>query len=579
MVALEKALQRETLLTQYRRRIAAGETPRAIARDLGITRARLDAWAARYDGTPQSLADTRAPGRPREITLTPEETRELRALYTRTNRDKKNGSMTLAARLYARRPGTRPELAEAILRPSRATKHQLPAAVRAAMSGATHLVAHHRAPKRATWEHAHAPGVLRRHWAEPRRLHAGERESWDDGTINLCLTIPWPYGGDKCSDRHGVRVGRYQLILCHDDATSYCPGFTFVARPQSSYRQTDLLAAAGRLWTDNQLPDHVYFERATWESRRVKDFLTQAGVATDTAYMPRQKLIENYFNRLWTHLSLEPGQVGRHRGETEDENRLLARCQSGALDPRTIFLSLTEALAAIERAVRRLNQEPVESRHYGKWTPAERYAADLAAHPRAPLSPHHQYAWAPERREWTIRHGMAGGQVRTPLGISIPYHFAAEGLHEYEGRRVRAYFDPAADPCAAALELIDPWPARNLPAGHLITTRAPLLTDAPALLRTATGWEVDPGALGAIERAAAIRKKYSAAVRTEYRHLGIGGKTRRLSEDRDGLAHHAAADLTLDRAAPAEPPAHHNRTASPKTPTRDRMMEHLGINL
>lgn len=137
--------------------------------------------------------DSGRTGRPPEIVPTEAEARGLLSAYLKTNRSRDKGSMTTAARLYAQSPACSPALREAILRefgPARASKHQLPRPVKRAMQASTALVTFSRNPRNADVMLGHARGVLRKHWSDERRLYAGERMSFDDGTINFCVCDP-----------------------------------------------------------------------------------------------------------------------------------------------------------------------------------------------------------------------------------------------------------------------------------------------------------------------------------------------------------------------------------------------------
>lgn len=388
---------------------------------------------------------SRGRGRPPEIVPTPHEARALLSTYLKTNLTSERGSMTLAARLVAQREDIRPELREAILRehgPARASKHQLPRTVKRAMQAAPALVTYSRNPRNADVMFGHARGVLRRHWAEDRRLRGGEAQSSDDGSINFVVCVPWPWGGCRCSDKFGVKVGRFQWLPTADHASDFLPGFTYAIRASGSYRAEDVCGALGRLWRDTVRPDVAVLERGTWESARVTALCQTAGVEIARSYAPRQKLIEGVFNRLWTILSAMPGQVGRYRGEMERENKLLDQVQAGTLDPRTVFVDVTVAVAALEQAVQFHNRTPIESRQYGKWIPEQRYREDLAAYPRTSLDPALAYLWAPEVSTWTARRGCVGGMVEQPLGVSLPSHWWAPALMDCDGRKVTAHFDP-----------------------------------------------------------------------------------------------------------------------------------------
>lgn len=485
-------------------------------------------------GETTSLAFVR--GRPPEVVPTPEEARGLLAAYLKTNRRRDKGSMTTAARLFAHSPQCSPALREAILRengPERASKHQLPRTVRRAMLASPALITYSRNPRAADVMLGHARGTLRRHWSEDRRLFAGERMSFDDGSINFCVCVPWPWGGCRTSDRYGVKVGRFQLLLANDDASDFLPGYTFAIRPTGAYRAEDVCAAMGRIWRDTVKPGCVVLERGTWESQRVSSLLQAAQIGRATSYAPRQKLIEGVFNRLWTVLSAMPGQIGRYRGEMERENKLLAAAQAGTLDPREAFVDLTVAMAGLEEAMRFHNRTPIESRHYGKWTPEQRWREDLAAHPRESLDPSLAYLWAPEVRTWTVRRACVGGMVEQPLGVTLPAHWWAPELLDCEGRRVTAHFDPWEPNCPATLTLTDDWAVRGWRAGRVLAQGVPCLEDLPSIARDAANSLAVHGGEGGLERAKQMRSALRAIVMREYRVLAAdGSRKRRESEVR-----------------------------------------------
>ncbi len=489
--------------------------------------------AGREDSTPGARM-----GRPPEVVPTEAEARALLSAYLKTNLRRDKGSMTTAARLVAHSEACSPELREAILREKgapRASKHQLPRTVKRAMQASPALVAYSRNPRQADVMFGHARGVLRRHWRDDRRLFAGERMSSDDGSINFVVCVPWPWGGCKTSDKFGVKVGRFQFLPTNDDASDFVPGFTYAIRASGSYRAEDVCGALGRLWRDTTVPDLAVLERGTWESTRVTALCRAAGVEIGRSYAPRQKLIEGVFNRLWTILSAMPGQVGRYRGEMERENKLLAAAQAGALDPREAFVSLEVAVAALEQAVQFHNRTPIESKHYGKWVPEQRWREDMAAHPRRSLDASLAYLWAPEVRTWTVRRACVGGMVEQPLGVTLPSHWWAPELLDCEGRKVTAHFDPWEASAPATLTLAEDWPVRGWKAGRVLAQGVPCLEDLPAISRdAAAALAVQTGDLSvALERGKQMRTALRAIVLREYRALGAdGARKRRESEVR-----------------------------------------------
>lgn len=479
---------------------------------------------------------TAARGRPPEVIPTEAEARALLSAYLKTNLTRERGSMTTAARLVAQRKDCSAALREAILREQgqpRASKHQLPRTVKRAMQASPALVTFARNPRNADVMFGHARGVLRKHWSEERRLRAGERMSFDDGTINFAVCVPWPWGGCRTSDKFGVKVGRFQFLPANDDASDFVPGFTFAIRPTGAYRAEDVCAAMGRLWRDTVKPDWAVLERGTWESTRVNALVQAAGVGIGRSYAPRQKLIEGVFNRLWTVLSVMPGQVGRYRGEMERENKLLAAAQAGTLDPRNAFVDLTVAMAALEEAVRFHNRTPLESKQYGKWIPETRWREDLTAHPRVGLDPALAYLWAPEVRTWTVRRACIGGMVEQPLGMSLPSHWWAPELLDCESRKVTAHFDPWEQHSPATLTLTEDWPTRGWKAGRVLATGVACLEDLPAIARDAADSLAVHCGDGALERAKQMRSSLRSIVLREYRVLAAdGSRARRESEVR-----------------------------------------------
>lgn len=389
-------------------------------------------------------------GRPQTVQLTPREARELALKYLQSNKDSTSGSATMAARVYA---ATHDELAEALAR--RKSKHSLPAAVWEAVAPAKRLVALHRQGERGLRSATYVPGLLRLAPDRSRRLYAGEQMCSDDGTVNFGVCVPWPFGGDKCSDRYGVRVGRFQLFPMHDDATSYCPAFNYIVRSQQQYTAADVSGFLLRTARDVCKPDRFVLEGGNWQANRTLAALRAMGVTlVSVKGRPQQKLIENYFNRLWTRLSLELpySQVGRYRDDDKLGQELYCKCQTGRADPRQFFPMLATALTAIETCLRWLNTEPIESREYGTWVPLERWMLDMAAHPRETIDAgRHLWLAAPVLAERSVVRGMVRVKTPGPLGQPTTFHFSSPELWSYEGERVRVAFDPLQNPALATI--------------------------------------------------------------------------------------------------------------------------------
>jgi hypothetical protein len=533
----------------------SGQSWPAVAAALGIGVATAQRWhnrramlAAGYD---RALLCGKSTGRKPLYVPSAEELVLLKKTYLKTNLADGTGSKSLAARIVANSDHVSDELRHAVLKP-RASKHTLTKTIRDAMHISPDLIRHHRQPKENRLGGVFAPGSLRIATDGTRRLRAGERFSFDDGSVNFVMCVPWPWGGDRCSDKYGVRVGRFQLLVGHDDASSFVPGFTFTMRPRESYRAADATAAMFRLCRDAGKPDEIVAEGGAWQAHRSMDFFRASGVnMIDASGRPHKKLIENWFNRAWTAMSLIDGQIGRYRAEMERENNLLTRCQAGREDPRNHFPMLTSGIAAITGTIDYCNHDTVESKTYGKWIPSQRWEEDHAECPRQGLAQSLGWLAAPEMHTVTVRnHCMVVCRVLSPLGDSMPYHFADPTLREFAGCKVRVYFDPFDDPVTATVVLAED--AHGVKAGTHVAVRVPLLDEVPSIVQGADGWELSDGA-GTAARALAIRKQTAQILRTEYRDL-IGKKRETTVRDHRS-ASTVAAPLRQTAPAPVAPAA------------------------
>lgn len=234
---LEERQRRVVALDRAAALMEAGESQAAAARAVGISRGTLLRWQRlRQEGGDEALVPTAPPGRPPEVTLAPESAADIRGRYVRSNLRRDRGSMTYAARSAAkdtRSPLTGEERAWILA--ERASKHTLSVSVRRACRGVTGdaAVQDYRDKDTRRLGGLYEPGMLRM-VKEPdgsiRRLRPGERQSWDDASINFCCVVPWPWRGDPCSERWGVRVARFQLLAGIDDATDLCVGWGYIWR-------------------------------------------------------------------------------------------------------------------------------------------------------------------------------------------------------------------------------------------------------------------------------------------------------------------------------------------------------------
>lgn len=459
------------------------------------------------------------------------------------NRTRRGGSYSLALRLAAKNP-LAPEAFRAWVE-SRKDQHSIPPSLRAWIDVPSAVQQFHRAPTEAQLRGLYVPDSMRLHMERGDRLRAGERFSADDGSVNFVVFVDWPWGGCPCSDKFGVRVGRYQLLALHDDATGYVPHFSWIARASDAYRAEDIATFLHAPFAQLGVWDTALLERGSWESHRVSELLALAGVERETAYEPNQKLVEGWWNRAWTLLSNLPGQIGRFRGEEEAAAALVEKYRRGSRDPRLDLISLPDAANAIARVVAELNATRMDCGPlWGSWVPAERWAADLAVRPLRQLPANVEPMTRPERRELMVRRWAVHCEAMSPAGEALKYEFFDDALIAHEGKRVLVYFDPQDDPCTAAIYALD--------GRTVIAARATCISRAPALIRDAAGYRLDWDH-GQIERARAAKAQARAAVRREHRTLAPDGTVEAYStEVRDARERAVAAMARSPRGTAAE---------------------------
>ena len=471
-----------------------------------VDQANFIRWSTRLDkeGTDGLKPKTANCGTKRLFEFTPEGERRFQEIYLRSNSTSERGSMTSAAHLFAMEND---EMEAALAR--RRSKHSLPTAVIEAAQKVRHLVSIHRQADRGLRNATFQPGRMRLTRDNTRRLWAGEQQSWDDGTINFGVAVYWPWGGCPASDKYEWKLGRFQLLLCHDDATSFIPSWTYVIRERQSYGGADVAGAILRTARDIGLPERLVLEGGAWQSKRAMDVLDTLGIRWINAKgNPQRKLVENYFNRLWDKLSQQPGQVGRYRGEMREESLIYAACQAGRKNPKDHFPTLDAALAAIEGAVALLNGTRTQSSEYGSWIPEERYMNDLAAHPRPKLSGDWLHLAAPVSEERTVSRGMVRVTASGPFGLPTKWHFAHPELRIFDKQKVRIYFDPLGEaPVKATVVLMENY--AGVKAGSI-------LCEAES---------IDPILDGTPDNAAAITKALRSITRREYRSLEVNPRT------------------------------------------------------
>jgi len=463
----------------------------------GVSIATYRRWKERYD-----LAGLDAPaalprsGRPRTCHINADEGAYLARLYLRSNLRRGAGSMAMVARMAAADPDS--PLADSTRAAIQRLRHKcaLPTAIKEAMRLGSRATARYRDPKDGLTNGIYTPGWLRMADDGTRRLMPGEKQVWDDASVNVAVVVPWERGGDKCSDRFGVRLARFQLLLGIDCATDFCPGFGYVMRANDAYNTFDVRSTLFRVWSlAGYAPDQCVMEGGSWQAEGTKAFLRASDVDLVSAKgRPNQKLVEGYFNRLWTVMSilLPNGNVGRFRGEMVAENADWIACREGRRDPRGIFPGVEELLNALNKGIAHLNSERIQSRAYGEWVPRELYAARLAAEPGCAghTLPGGLRRFAlPIRKNTTVRRsGMIEISAECPFGWNYPYAFAWPDGWRYEGARVTVSFDPADIHAGAVVELAERFQERGV--GTVIADQVECISAAPALWQAADGmWQ------------------------------------------------------------------------------------------
>jgi hypothetical protein len=311
----------------------------------------------------------------------------------------------------------------------------------------------YRSPNEAALDYIQSPGSLmltRDPFTDAERFYQpGEAYTIDDGSINLGCCVPMERPGDKCWEKFGVIVGRFQFIPVADHRTRCLLGFSFTARPRDSYRAEDLTATMQTVFAAHGIPRKMFLEYGPSDSNLVNDTLRRAGVEPVHVNSPHQKIIEALFNLLWTKLSSLPGQVGRFRGEMEEENRIMTACKAGYKDPRKHFPSLPEVLAAMRQAIAELNQQMVHSPQYGSWRPGEWFARDAAKVTRR-LAPEDAWIFSPVITPPLVLRGYSVSKtVRMMPGFSLKFDFGADFFGEHVGDEVILHFNPFAPDCEA----------------------------------------------------------------------------------------------------------------------------------
>jgi hypothetical protein len=356
-------------------------------------------------------------------------------------------------------PTCPPDLAESILARAQTRKRIMPDSITKHIAVAAPFVRFHRNKRDATLDYISAWGSQM--WQEDEAgekhfIQGGDLVECDDSTVNFPVVVPWQIRGCPCSEKYGVKVGRWQWLVAIDVGSRKILGFTYTARPKSAYRGEDVLALLRCVVRQHGVPRAWRLEKGVWASNLVTNAVDLMGARRIAVHSPHSKpFIEGLFNTLWTRLSCHfpDASVGRFRGEGGDASRVLAACIAGERDPRPHFPILTDAVAAFEEVCADHNNHIVDSENYGRWVPDERWAADVQARPLRRLEPETDFLFSPFVRTWTVRGNSVGGRVPIFDSLGVPFMFSAPWLLPLHGARVKCYFDPNIPQCSATVVL------------------------------------------------------------------------------------------------------------------------------
>jgi hypothetical protein len=523
-----RATQREDILI----RVAQGESLGSV----GISAGTYSRWRREYAAKGKAGLKTKWTncGRKPLAKLDDIEEAVVQKLYVTT------GSVTLALRSLAHSPTCSQVTADAILK-RRRSKHTITRTLRCQVKDVSPAVHAYHCGARAAARMFINPRTLA--YLDPlgkeRKLQAGDLSERDDMSNNFIGWIDWPFGGDPCSDRYGVRVFRGQNLLQLDVASLFFQSFCFLVRLRDSYRADDIWQWVGQSYRDIFKPAiGERWERGIWKANQLRGTpiapghtaqetrlggLQALGLQVIESQSPTTKIIENRFRYFQRVCATIPGQIGASRGVMERESKLWTECREGRRDPRDHFLSFEQLSDEIENKLHFVNAEQVEGTLY-HGIPAEIYRAGLAQRAErgdAPqrLTAEETYLFSRDLRKATASKAHAMVRYVNPDGRRKAWWFHHPELFREEGQQLAVYFDLQNAGLGAT---VVPVRARK-PSEEKVPTYACELVEG--MPQFALGLDLDGGRgaqamVDGLER----RKAFDQAVRAEYRALGFTGR-------------------------------------------------------
>jgi len=511
------ATKRKAALEAFRTLRKASVPNKKAARKVGVPYMTLYWWGKAFDARGfDGLLPGKSTGRKPKLKLTPQEVSATKAIVLQTNRTFRSGSNPEALRVAIKRGLLHPDTV-AMLNERAMIGAPVTDVIRNQLRISEVVTRASRAPRETWVEEVQSPGSLYltrdQVTGEEREIEPGERGTMDDGTVNFVGCVPFNLPGNKCSEKFGVMVGRFQVILPVDHRSHFIPGYNHTSRPRSSYRAEDLTATLHTIFVEHGYWEEMTLEKGISASKLLTDTLRRLGIRIVRANSPHEKVVEGVFNKLWTKLSLQPGQVGRYQGEEEKINALILSCRAGATDPRKYFPMLADILKALKEAITEHNEQLIISRQYGRWIPREMFER-MASKRMRKLEPEQAWLFSPVITDpLTVRGCKVRKSVCLVEGSSEVFDFSAPWMHDYAGALVKLYFNPFAPDCIAMVELAQDFAGQR--AGKILG-HAEQINWMTRFRRRAMGYGEDPdiGRDATARNAQALRRSV-VAIRTD----------------------------------------------------------------